>query len=376
MLRSVQKLHGYHIQANDGDIGRVEEFFYDDEKWKIRFLVASTGPWLFGHNVLISTRALGHPDWHNKTFPVLLTKKQIEQSPSIHSKIPASRRQVYQQRPYHEWPVFWTGADGFQFEHSSLLLPTQPPPEPDTPAPQPSPAEKHLQSTRDTHGLRLEARDGEIGRLEDFIVDDEDWRLRYLVVATGGRLSGARVLVSPGWIHSIDWREEILLVDHTVEEIRNSPAYDPAEPINRVYEEVLYDYYGRPRYWNPAAESPAAPSTLKPRRPTMPEEKTRNRLWINPFVDCDCGKDEKENLYRMTYELPGVKKKDVNLKITKEALRLTASKDGTEYVNEFSFACNADVDNVHASLEDGQLEVEVPLDCPDPFNSAKSVEIA
>ncbi len=108
----------------------------------------------------------------------------------------------------------------------------------------------------------------------------------------------------------------------------------------------------------------------------MSQEKTRNRIWIDPFVDCDCCQDEEQDAYHMTYELPGVKKQDVKLKVTKDALRLTASKDSTDFVNEFTFPCDMDAEHVRATYENGLLNVEVPLDCPDPFKTAKAVAIA
>jgi len=74
------------------------------------------------------------------------------------------------------------------------------------------------------------------------------------------------------------------------------------------------------------------------------EEKVKKRFWINP-CDCDCGCDEREeDVYHYPYERPGVDKKDINLKIIKEALRLVATRGDVEYVNEFNFVCEFDVD--------------------------------
>jgi HSP20 family molecular chaperone IbpA len=106
------------------------------------------------------------------------------------------------------------------------------------------------------------------------------------------------------------------------------------------------------------------------------EEKAKKRIWINP-CDCDCGCDEgEEDVYHLTYELPGVDKKDIDLKITKEALRLVAARGDVEYVNEFNFVCDVDAEAVQASYNNGLLLIEVPLDCPNPFNDAKKVSIS
>lgn len=107
----------------------------------------------------------------------------------------------------------------------------------------------HLRSSDEVKGYRIHASDGEIGHVEDFILEDEEWRIRYLVVDTGKWLPGKKVLVAPMWIKDILWADSMVVVNLTKEEIENSPPYSPELPINRDYEEVLYDYYGRPKYW-------------------------------------------------------------------------------------------------------------------------------
>jgi hypothetical protein len=103
-------------------------------------------------------------------------------------------------------------------------------------------------------GYRIQATDGEIGHVDDFIIDDEasengPWEIRYLIVDTRNWLPGKSVLIPPLWADSINWDTRHVRVGLTRGMIENSPEYDPAAPINRQYEEVFYDYYGRPRYW-------------------------------------------------------------------------------------------------------------------------------
>ena len=86
--------------------------------------------------------------------------------------------------------------------------------------------------------------------MEDFIVEDHNWTIRYMIIDTRNWLPGGRkVLVSPTWIGSVDWLENKVKVDLTVEQIKQAPEYDPAAPVNRAYEVKLYDFYGRPKYW-------------------------------------------------------------------------------------------------------------------------------
>jgi len=250
MLRSVKELIGYELQAKDGAIGRCKDFLFDDERWTIRYLVAETGSWLTGRKVLISPVSLGKPDWPSRLFPVELTKKQIEDSPGLDADAPVSRQYELKWNVYFGLPAYWAGPDIWGAgPYPSTLLMREPKPAATGTAPEEVPEESHLRSFKEVTGYYLRAADGEIGYVEDFIVDEALWLLRYMVVDTRNLLPGRKVLVAPTWVKSVDWHNRHVTVDLTVEAVKNSPEYDPAAPVNREYETRLYDYYGRPYYW-------------------------------------------------------------------------------------------------------------------------------
>ena len=58
MLRSAKQMFGYAIEARDGRIGKVEDFYFDDTAWRVRYLIGETGGWLTRKAVLISPAAL------------------------------------------------------------------------------------------------------------------------------------------------------------------------------------------------------------------------------------------------------------------------------------------------------------------------------
>jgi hypothetical protein len=93
VLRSSKILIGYDILAQDGKIGKVHDFYFDDDQWTIRYLVVDTGPWILGRKVLISPEAVGRPDWITKNFPVDLTRQQVKDSPEIDADLHISRQQ-------------------------------------------------------------------------------------------------------------------------------------------------------------------------------------------------------------------------------------------------------------------------------------------
>lgn len=261
MLRSVKELFGYDIQATDDQIGHVHDFFFEDDQWAIRYMIADTGPWLLGRRVLISLTALGVPSWDTQTFPVSLTREEIENGPEVDADKPVSRQQQLELHEYFGWPIYWgtdahspgsrvvgvkpdivaedTVADAGLEELDGNHLKIEPEEQGDP----------HLRSMREVIGYAIDASDGKIGDVDDFIVEDEDWKVRYLVVDTGALLPGRRVLLSTDWIKWFRHEQGEVRVDLTRVAIKNSPEYHPGQPVNRAYEDTLYDYYGRPKYW-------------------------------------------------------------------------------------------------------------------------------
>jgi sporulation protein YlmC with PRC-barrel domain len=252
MLRRVDSLRGFSIGAKDGEIGKVVEFFFDDEKWTIRYLVADTGGWLGGRKVLISPMFFGSVNWDKHTFNVNLIREQVENSPSIDTDKPVSRQHESSYYDYYNFPYYWIGA--------GLWEPVTSPPGTATAtaaaAPeaaalrQQSDSENiHLRSTKDIAGSYIETNDGDLGHVQDFIIDDENWTIRYLLIDTSNWWPGKKVLISPEWVNDMVEADSRVYVDLSQEQIKTSPAYDEATVLNRDYESRLYRHYGRSEYW-------------------------------------------------------------------------------------------------------------------------------
>jgi hypothetical protein len=229
MLRSGLETLGYKIHAADNGIGSSEDFLFDDKDWMIRYLVVNTGTWLSGRRVLISPVALGEPNWEEGIFPVALTRKQVENSPPVETDNPVSRRCEEELHLYHGWMAYW----GVK-PQGSVEIPEGDP---------------HLRSMEKVKGYTIQATDGDIGHVEDFIIDTEHWIIRYLVVNTRNWLPDKKVLVAKPWIQAVRWEDLSVYIDMSRESIKKSPEYDPSQLVNREYEIRLCDYYGRPTYW-------------------------------------------------------------------------------------------------------------------------------
>ena len=245
MLLSIKNLFDYKIEATDGPIGRVHDFYIDDRNWSVRYVVVDTHTWLPGRRVLIAPESVDRPRFQGRLLPVNLTREQIEHSPDVDTDKPVSRQHEEQLHRYYRWTPYWYGGYGAVTAPAAPMGPAGSRVATETE----QPVTTHLRSVRELIDYRLRASNGEIGHIEDFILEEENWRLRYFVVDTRNWLPGKRVLLSTEWIRNIDWAQSTVYVEIDRREVQDSPEFNPEAPINREYEVRLYDYYGRPKYW-------------------------------------------------------------------------------------------------------------------------------
>jgi len=245
MQKLVSQLTGSSIGATDGDIGSVEDFLFDDKLWTVRYLVADTAKWLPGRRVLISPIALGRLEADANRLPVSLTKEQVKNSPDIDAK-DISRKHETAYYDYYGWPYYWVGGDvwGAGTFPGTLAMEKRM----EMAAQDQQNDETRLRSASDVMGYYIEAIDGDLGHVDDFIIDDESWEIRYMVIDTKNWWPGKKVLVSPEWIDRVSWTDTRVYVDLSREAIKSGPEFDP-EHLNRDYEERLYKHYDRPGYW-------------------------------------------------------------------------------------------------------------------------------
>jgi len=244
MLRKAKTLKGYTLRSLDGNIGKVKEFYFDDLHWAVRYLVADTGNWLTGRQVLLSPYALISVNDEEQYISVALTTQQIEDSPPLESDKPVSRQFEEAYYGYYGWPGYgvpymwgpypYIERDREQWKESSETKKAWDP---------------HLRSTHDVSGHDVQAIDGEIGHVDDFIIDDETWAIRYLIIDTRNWWPGTKVLLSPQWIESVSWSQSKVFVNLLRETIKKSPEYTEQSLITRDYEIGLHGHYNRQGYW-------------------------------------------------------------------------------------------------------------------------------
>ena len=255
MLKNAKALVGFTLKARDGEIGKVEQFYFDDHHWTIRYLVAQTGSWLSGRQVLLSPYALGAIDEAAGSVAVDLTKKKIEDSPSIDRDKPVSRRFEIAFYEYYAWPTYYGGPylwGAYPEIPAGRALAKNP-------APEGKGRDSHLRSTQEVAGYHIQAQDGELGHVADFLIDDALWAIRYLVIDTRNWWPGKKVLVSPRWIERVSWTERKVFVNLSLEAIREAPEFEPGAALTRPQESGLHAHYGRPGYW----EDPPLPGDYR-----------------------------------------------------------------------------------------------------------------
>lgn len=236
MLRSTKEMKNYVIGATDGEIGHVTDFFFDDQSWLIRYLVVETGPWLLSRKVLISPLALMDADWMHKRLPVRISKEQVKNSPDIDTHMPVSRQHEMAYADYYGYPYYWAG-DGLSF--SGAALPPQPPEDPRQ--------DPHLRSCSAVIGYNIHASDGDIGHVNEMLIDEKTWSIRYLVV--NDFWIGHEVVVSPDWVKRIHWENSMVTLDLLQQEVKDSPNFDSSTALNREQEAAIHAHYKRPAYW-------------------------------------------------------------------------------------------------------------------------------
>jgi hypothetical protein len=243
MLRSLKDLSRYTVTAKDGLIGKVVDFLLDDERWVVRYLVVDAGSLLNGRRVLVSPIAFRKVDWSTRLFHLSLTTEKVRSSPKIDTERPVSRLHERDFNHYFRYPYYW--------EYSGLWGQG---PRPDLffsgiqddvlKNAKKIKGDIHLRSVRSLCDCRAQGRDADIGNVEDLIVDDEAWVIKYIVVDTSQWWYGKKVLVAPHWATKVIWDARMICVTMSRRDIEESPEWTSNAPVSGEYELRLYDYHG------------------------------------------------------------------------------------------------------------------------------------
>jgi hypothetical protein len=237
MLQSARKIDGCVIHATDGDIGSVEDLYFDDHAWTVRYLVADLGNWLPGRQVLVSPQSRARAEAAAGRILFNLTGEQIRNSPDVATALPMLRNSEAALAHYYGWPTYWTGSlyTGMAPVGLTPVPQEEPTPAEDT-APEHAP---HLRSFRDVCGYRLQAMDRQVGHFADLLIEDRDWSIRYIEIDTRNWLPGRKVLMPPKWALEFRADSRTVGVAATSDQLKSLPRFDGHLPISSDVEREL-----------------------------------------------------------------------------------------------------------------------------------------
>jgi sporulation protein YlmC with PRC-barrel domain len=227
MKQHVMKdLKGEAIAARDGDIGSVKDVYFDDEKLAVRYLVLDTGGWITGRRVLLSPANLGEPV--GGVIPANLSRRQVEEAPGIDEHLPVSRLYERAHAHHYRYPYYWGGPLLWGFAAAPMALGME---ETESRASEQMARENeeaarrsHLRSASEIVGYKVQARDGPLGKVDDFVVEDDDWSLKGMVVDTREWWPGGRVEVPAEAMEAIDWENREVRLRVTREALEGQAA--------------------------------------------------------------------------------------------------------------------------------------------------------
>ncbi len=248
MLHYLHELKQFRLEATDGTIGRVKDFLFDEKHWTVRYMVADTGTWLPGRTILVSPVSLGTPDWDNKRFEVKLTREQVENQPSLDADAPVSRQHEREWFKTYRYPYYWAGEYypwGLGVEPSALFAATPP----GGAIGEEDEGDPHLRSLETIRSYKVAAKDDVFGHVEDLVMDDKSWTIRYVQIDTRKWLPGELILLSPDWFSNFDWENGTLACDLSRDTIERIPKLKRGMPVDRAFETALFAHFDKPDYW-------------------------------------------------------------------------------------------------------------------------------
>jgi hypothetical protein len=241
MLWNASVIVGFHVVGSNGAFGTVQDLLLDDRDWTLRWMVVDTGSWLPGRKVLVPTRVLKKPDPALNNIFIAMTKEEISLCPDVDTDLPVSSDTEQRLYEFFALDLLSSPSDARQTRNASTVDQSGGVSEGDY---IPSSPDPHLRSLNALLGYQLTASDGDIGHISDFLINDDDWNIRLMVVDTGTWWPGTRVLIPVKTIKSVDWQTSVMLLSVDQAKVRASPVFQPETTVDGAYAETMLTYYG------------------------------------------------------------------------------------------------------------------------------------
>lgn len=226
MLHSVREVIGYRLDLSDAEMGHVADFFFHDDSWRIRYLVAKTKPWLFGRKVLIVPMALRDVHQDSRIIEVAQTRDEVKRAPDVDTDKPVSRQHESSLHDHYDWVPYWA-------PHAIALSSTIDRPEPELRDDGTNVDDPKLRSVDEIVGYSVIGSDGDSGgKVDDFIVDDDGWVLRHAIVRFPLDHEEHPVAIGTGEITQVNWNEQAIHLPFAKRQLLERPVFDVAGAEN------------------------------------------------------------------------------------------------------------------------------------------------
>jgi uncharacterized protein YrrD len=246
MLVHTKDLEDYTVKATNDIEGHIEDLYFDDLYWNIQSMIVKTGILIDEKTILLSEKALGKPDINNHVLPVSVSFESNGQQIDEPFK-PISRAKSDNANQILKWPLNQLNLKSLDQPELNNLITNMS----ESSGRLNQKTNPHLRSWKEVLGYNINAKDGEIGHVDDFIVETENWKIRYLIIDTRNWLPGGKdILISPAWIEKIKWSSNLVFIDLKKKSLKESPPYDADKPLDDKFELKLFKYYGQQRLQN------------------------------------------------------------------------------------------------------------------------------
>jgi sporulation protein YlmC with PRC-barrel domain len=247
-LREASSLINFSLYSQDGEeVGQVLDVLFDDKEWVVRYIEVDLTPLGLEKKVLIPPDSIEIPDWEVERVLVPMKGEELRSLPSLPLDEPVSRPYLIELYEKSGWIPYWVESKFHDERPGPKKLKAQLGDE------EQRGQDPHLFNLGEMSEYRVEATDGDVGYVDELILDEEEFVVYYLVVAIEAEIpeeeSSKNVLVAPDWVTDFDRGMITVRVDVDRETLAAAPEYDPSAPITRDYEYQVFDHYGRPHYW-------------------------------------------------------------------------------------------------------------------------------
>jgi hypothetical protein len=219
MLMRAKEILGTTVRSADGEIGKIKDVLFDSEEWVVRYIVVDTWDWLPDRKLIIPPAVLKTPESKLRRFDVPMDKREISKGAILHDgevlsrQVEASLLEHFKLAPY--WAVRVPGGGAMIADHVASDDGEE------------GSAQTVLKSFRDATGFEVSAGDGPIGRMVDFLVDEQSWNVAEVEVNTEDWLRGGSAVLKSRWFTGVDTRLRKMTLNKTIEEVENDPGYNP-----------------------------------------------------------------------------------------------------------------------------------------------------